>query len=198
MKKRYLPLPVIAALAATTAVADAHHPEVTATAGCIANARASVFVTATAWATGDPAHRVNNAIVIEHFNGSAWQVLDQGAFTLSNTSFTKAVSVPAAASPTVARLRARATVPWGPAQQFGSANEFRETTVTITRFCETPPTTTVPTTRPEIPSFTVPTVPPTTTTAPPQIVTSSTVQVRASLPEAPPAVVIVANPKFTG
>lgn len=199
MRKRHLTLPIIAALVATTAVADAHHPEIVALPGCIANAQASVFVTATAWQTGTPDHRVNNAISLQRWDGASWVPLGVGGqFTAANPSFVRAVTVPADVAPVTVRVRAIANVPWGADQQHGNAGEWRETTVTITRLCTiappvtaTPPTTTVP----AAPTTTVPAAP--VVTVP--VVTSSTVLERPTVPlEAPAAVAVVASPKFTG
>ena len=66
-----------------------------------------------------------------------------------------------------------AVVPWGPNGEFGSAGEFRETTVTAPNPCVVGNTTTTTTTT----STTTTTAPPTTappTTAPPTTVPSST------------------------
>lgn len=198
MKKRLTAGVTLAALLGATTIADAHHPEITANPGCVQNAQASVFVTATAWQTGDPAHRVNNDIGIDIWNGSQWVNASNGAFTLTVTSFTRALTLPADVTPVTARIRAIARVPWGPNGEFGSVGESRETTVTVTMPCLTSdpvPTTTVPpvfppTTAPDpkLPPFT------TTTTVPPVVLAPPMVE----LPQSPPASVVVTTPKFTG
>jgi hypothetical protein len=201
MKKRYTIPPLIAATLGLTTIADAHHPEIVAVAGCVQNAQASVIVTATAWATGDPGHRINDAIAIEWLDGTTWRTAAQGAFTIETTSFTRALTLPAnSGAPATYRLRARATVAWGDRQQHGSAGEFREASATVTRNCTVPTTTTVATTVPVAP---VPSNPPLREVAPepklPPVVTSSTVLMRTpSLPEAPPAQAVVETPRFTG
>lgn len=198
MKRRLTAGVTIAALLGATSIADAHHPEITVNPGCIQNAQASVFVTATAWQTGDPAHRVNNDIGIDVWNGSQWVNASNGAFTLNVSSFTRALTLPADVTPVTARIRAIARVPWGPNGEFGSVGEWRETTVTVNRPCltvdpvpSTVPPTFPPTTAPDpkLPPFTT-----TPTTVPPV----SLVPPAVELPASPPASVVVTTPRFTG
>lgn len=196
MKRLTAGVAVAGLLIATPAPAGAHHPEVEALPGCIANGQASVFVTATAWQTGNPDHRVNNAVTLDRWDGAAWVPLGVGGqFTAANPSFVRQIVVPAPSAPTVARVRAIANVAWGVNENHGNAGEWRDAVVTITRLCTiAPPVTATPTTT-KTPSTSTTAAP--TTSVP--VVTSSTVLERPPvLLEAPAAAAVVATPRFTG
>lgn len=160
---------VIAGVVFFQSVASAHHPEIQATPVCFSETIARVTVTTSAWVTPEPDHRINNNVVVT----IAGQTFN-GAFTAANGyQFSVFVDVPANGATYVAR--ATAVTAWGPNGEFGSAGEFRETSVTVPPQCVgngTTTTTTTSTTTTTVPPTTAPptTVPPTTappTTAPP-------------------------------
>jgi hypothetical protein len=159
---------MIAGLIAFQSVASAHHPEIQATSVCFSETTARITVTASAWTTPEADHRINTNVVITVANQTF-----NGAFTAANGyQFSASVNVPANGATYVAR--ATAVTAWGPNGEFGSAGEFRETSVTVPTACvETGTTTTTTTT-----STTTTTVPPTTvppTTAPPTSAAPTTV-----------------------
>ena len=159
---------VIAGLIVFQSVASAHHPEIQATSVCFSETTARITVTASAWDTPDADHRINANVVIT----VAGQTFS-GAFTAANGyQFSATVDVPANGATYVAR--ATAVTAWGPAGQFGSAGEFRETSVTVPTECveggTTTTTTSTTTTSTTVPSTTAPP----TTAAPTTVSTVST------------------------
>jgi len=129
---------------------------------CFNETSARITVTATAWTTPEPDHRINPNVVVT----IAGQTFN-GAFNAGNGyQFSVQVTVPANGATYVAR--ATAVAAWGPNGEFGSAGEFRETTVTVPTACVeggTTTTTTSTTTTSSTSTTTSTTVP--TTTAPP-------------------------------
>ena len=158
---------MIAGLIAFQSVASAHHPEIQATSVCFSETTARITVTASAWTTPEADHRINTNVVITVANQTF-----NGAFTAANGyQFSATVDVPANGATYVAR--ATAVTAWGPNGEFGSAGEFRETSVTVPTACVETGTTTTTTT-----STTTTTVPPTTvppTTAPPTSAAPTTI-----------------------
>jgi LPXTG-motif cell wall-anchored protein len=160
---------VVAALAWNIAPASAHHPEVVATNVCSGGVP-SIDVTATAWADLPPGwtpdHRVNNNVRID-VDGPGVDLTASGAFAAPGYSFTVQFAVPQAVGQTLT-VRVTSVAPWGVNGEYGSAGEFRETTVTVAPPCDEGPTTTVPSTTTAAPTTT--TVAPgsgATTSAPP-------------------------------
>ena len=161
---------VIAGLIVFQSVATAHHPEIQATSVCISETTARIVVTASAWATPEADHRINTNVVVTVANQTF-----NGAFTAANGyQFSATVNVPANGATYVAR--ATAVTAWGPNGEFGSAGEFRETSVTVPTACvETGTTTTTSTTTSTTTtSTTVPTTTAPPTTAAPTSVTTVT------------------------
>ena len=162
---------MIAGLIAFQSVASAHHPEIQATSVCFTETTARITVTTSAWTTPEADHRINNNVVLTVANKTF-----NGAFTAANGyQFSATVDVPANGATYVAR--ATAVTAWGPNGEFGSAGEFRETSVTVPTACVQGGTTTT-TTSTTTTSTTTTTVPPTTvppTTAPPTTVAPTTV-----------------------
>ena len=138
-------------------VAAAHHPEIEATAECFSATTARITATTSAWVTPEADHRINTNVELS----IAGQIF-HGAFNQANGyQFSVTVDVPANGATYTARATAIAS--WGSNGEFGSAGEFRETSVTVPTACvESGPSTTVPATT--VPPTTVPatTVPPTT------------------------------------
>jgi hypothetical protein len=163
---------LVAGLIVFQGVAAAHHPEIQATPQCVSGTLARITVTTSAWATPDASHRINSNVQL-----TVGSQTFPGAFTAANGyQFSVTLDVPANGATYTAR--ATAVAPWGPNGEFGSAGEFRETTVTAPLECVVAPTTsttsttstTVPTTTlpPTTPSSSVaPTTAAVTTTAPP-------------------------------
>lgn len=146
-----------------TGSAFAHHPEVVATNVCTeAGAAPTIQVVATAWETnwGDD-HRVNNDVRID-VTGPGVNLTRSGKFVAPDYSITTTFAVPGAEGRTLT-VRVTSVAPWGPNGEFGSAGEFRETTVTVAPPCNDSTTTTSTTT----------TVPPSTTTQPPAPTTTA-------------------------
>jgi hypothetical protein len=180
-----------------TTTADAHHPEVTASPYC----DGSVLVTATAWTTADPTHRVNNDILISldppsatgatgasavigsgssgTGSGPTGNVSTTGSFNAEN-NYTFSVMFYHVSLGTHT-VRATAVVGWGANEEFGFAGDFREVSVTVTGPCtDTVITTTTDT--PQAPLESIPTIlTPTTTVV-----------------ETPVATPVEDTPKFTG
>ena len=153
-------------------VSSAHHPEIEATPQCYSATTARITVTASAWVTPEPGHRINNDVEVT----IAGQTFS-GAFTEANGfQFSNTVDVPANGATYTAR--ATAVAPWGLTGEFGSAGEFRETTVTVPNECvagatsTTLPPTTLPTTT--SPSTTAPSTTVLSTTAPTSTVATGT------------------------
>ncbi len=148
----------VAAVAAITLLppgADAHHPEITASAVC-ADGLAEVRIVAMAWQSTTPDHRYNPDIRVL-FDG---RQVGQGAFLPSNNyGFTIVHRAPADGR--TYTVRATSNAPWGPSGEYGSTGEFTDTRVTLPADCDaTAPTTTVA---------------PTTTAAAPTTTTTTTV-----------------------
>ena len=150
---------VIAGFVVFQSVASAHHPEIQASPVCFNETSARITVTATAWTTPEPDHRINPNVVVT----IAGQTFN-GAFNAGNGyQFSVQVTVPANGATYIAR--ATAVAAWGPNGEFGSAGEFRETTVTVPTQCVEGGTTTTTTSTTTTSTTTSTTVP--TTTAPP-------------------------------
>ncbi len=165
---------VIAGLLMFQSVASAHHPEIQATPVCLTETTARITVTTRAWDTSEPDHRVNTNVAVT----IATQTFN-GAFTAANGyQFSVAVTVPANGVTYVAR--ATSIAPWGPNGEFGSAGEFRETTVTAPNPCPASTSTTTTTTS----TTTTTTIPP--TTAPPTTAPSTTAPVNIAPTTASP------------
>ncbi|MEO5841829.1 MAG: hypothetical protein ABIQ73_14745 [Acidimicrobiales bacterium] len=168
---------VIAGLIFFQSVASAHHPEIEATPVCVAPTTARITVTATAWTTPEADHRINNNVVVT----IAGQTFN-GAFTAANSyQFSVFVDVPANGATYVAR--ATAVTAWGPNGEFGSAGEFRETSVTAPPQCVEGGTTTTTTTSTTT-STTTTTAPP--TTAPPTTIPPTTIPPTTAPPTTTP------------
>jgi hypothetical protein len=126
-------------LLAVTQLADAHHPEVEASAVC-SNDIANVSVKVTSWTADEPPRRANSLVSV------SWDGVQKatGSFTAANDyTFSVALAVPA--DGTTHTVTATAVNPFGPAGEYGFEGSFRETSVTLPTDC-TPPTTTVTTT----------------------------------------------------
>ena len=183
----------IAAVAAVAAVtllppgADAHHPEITASAVC-ADGLTDVRIVASAWQSTTADHRYNSDIRIL-FDG---RQVGQGAFLPSNNySFTVVHRV--MADGRTYTVRATSNAPWGPSGEYGSTGEFTDTRVTLPINCsETAPTTTTtaPTTTTTVSGGGSNTVI-TTTTVP--TVVGGVVETRPVVP-----VPVAVAPKFAG
>lgn len=143
-------------------VSSAHHPEIAATPQCYSATTARITVTASAWVTPEPGHRINNNVEVT----IAGQTFS-GAFTDANGyQFSGTVDVPADGATYTAR--ATAIAPWGLNGEYGSAGEFRETTVTVPTECVAGATSTT------LPPTTLPTTTAPSTTAPSTTVASIT------------------------
>ena len=144
-------------------VSSAHHPEIVATPQCYSATTARITVTASAWVTPEPGHRINNNVEVT----IAGQTFS-GAFTDANGyQFSGTVDVPADGATYTAR--ATAIAPWGLNGEYGSAGEFRETTVTVPNECVAGATSTT------LPPTTLPTTTSPSTTAPSTTAPSTTV-----------------------
>jgi len=158
---------VIAGFVVFQSVASAHHPEIQASPACFNETSARITVTATAWTTPEADHRINPNVVVT----IAGQTFN-GAFNAGNGyQFSVQITVPANGATYVAR--ATAVAAWGPNGEFGSAGEFRETTVTVPTACVEGGTTTTTTSTTTTSTTTSTTVP--TTTAPPTTAAPTTV-----------------------
>ncbi len=147
----------MAAIALLPPGADAHHPEITASASC-ADGLATVRIVAVAWDSSTPDHRQNPDIGVS-FGG---QSVGRGAF-LPGNGYTFTVVHQAPADGRTYTVRATSLAPWGVAGEYGSVGEYSQTRVTLPSNCEAPTTTSAPTT----------TVPATTSTAAPTTTTVS-------------------------
>ena len=118
-----------AGLLAITQLADAHHPDVEATAVCVGT-EAKVTIKVTSWQADENARRQNANISV------AWDGVPvaSGSFTPANGyAFTVAVMAPAdGATHTIV---ATAVTPFGPNGEFGFAGTTDETTVTLPKSC---------------------------------------------------------------
>jgi LPXTG-motif cell wall-anchored protein len=152
---------VAAALAWNVSSASAHHPEVVASNVCT-NGVPGIEVTASAWVTDWTAdHRVNNNVRID-VTGNGVSLTSSGTFVAPDYSFTRQFDVPGAVGQTLT-VRATSVAAWGPNGEYGSAGEFRETTVTVAPPCnETTTTTTAAPTTTVAPGASGTSVPPTT------------------------------------
>jgi LPXTG-motif cell wall-anchored protein len=167
---------VVAALTWNMSSASAHHPDVVATNVCT-DGVPTIEVTASAWTELPPGwgqdHRQNNNVRID-VTGPGVNLTTSGAFTPPSYSVTTQFAVPQAVGQTLT-VRVTSVAPWGPNGEYGSAGEFRETTVTVAPPCDEGTTTTAaPTTTSAAPTTTVgpgaggtTSVPPAPTTAPP-------------------------------
>jgi LPXTG-motif cell wall-anchored protein len=164
---------VVAGLAWSVSSAGAHHPEVVAVNVC-PDGVPTIEVTATAWADLPPGwttdHRVNNNVRID-VDGPGVDLTASGAFTGPDFSITTQFAVPQAVGETLT-VRVTSVAPWGPDGEYGSAGEFRETTVTVAPPCDDMTTTTT-------------TAAPTTTTAPPTTTVAPGAEGTTSVPPAP-------------
>ena len=180
-------LAATASMVLLMAGADAHHPEVSASAPCEdETGRALVQIKAESWSQagyGDE-HRYNANVSVS-FDGVT---VGSGAFLPSN-NFSFTVKYSAKADGATHTVRATAVAGFGPVGEFGSAGEFRESTVKLPIDCkETAPTTT--TTKP-VTTTTTTTPPATTTTVPTEV--GGVVQSRPDV-----AAPIVVVPRFAG
>jgi hypothetical protein len=144
-------------------VASAHHPEVVATNVCAeTGAVPTIQVVATAWETdwGND-HRVNNDVRID-VTGPGVNLTRSGSFAAPGYAITTTFAVPGAEGRTLT-VRVTSVAPWGPNGEYGSAGEYRETTVTVAPPCPANTTTTTTSTVPPSSTTTAPPVSPTTT-----------------------------------
>ncbi len=175
--------------------ADAHHPEVAATAVC-ANGTALVSIRSTSWETDEASRRYNSDVSIS-VDGV---VVGRGAFLPTNQySFTITTqAVPDGGSHIV---RATAVAAFGPAGEFGDAAAFREAAVTLPSGCPNgpSPTTTSPlsvtTTTSIAPTPTPTTVVATATTSTVPVAVGGIIETR---PEARAASPVEVVPRFAG
>ena len=135
--------------------ADAHHPEVSASATC-ASGSSAVRIDSSSWITDNPDHRYNANISIS-WDGT---VIGSGAYLPTN-SYEFILLYTAPADGTTHTVRATAAAGFGPVGEFDGVGEFRETTVTLPVDCTSTATTT--------------TAPATTTTAARTATTTTTV-----------------------
>ena len=129
-----------AGLLAITQLADAHYPDIEATAVCV-DAQAKITIKVTSWQTDENARRQNANISV------SWDGVPvaSGSFTPANT-YTFTVAVMAPADGAAHAIVATAVTAFGPNGEFGSAGAAREATVTLPKSCAPPPTTVAPTT----------------------------------------------------
>ena len=182
---------VIAGLMMFQSVASAHHPEIQATPVCLTETTARITVTTSAWDTSEADHRINTNVALTFANQTF-----NGAFNAANGyQFSVAVDVPANGTTYVAR--ATAIAPWGPNGEFGSAGEFRETTVTAPNPClaNTTTTTTTTTTTSTTTSTTTTTIP--ATTVPSSTVAPTTIAQSTTAPPTTAATVTTGAPTTT-
>jgi hypothetical protein len=135
-RKVLAPLVVLAVAAATLLAvalpASAHHPEITASAGCVEGV-ATISYTAAAWEPDaeNPGTRANPEITITVDFGSGFVAAGVGAFTAANGySFSGTIAAPAGA--TTATVRATATAAWDNGTLPG---DYREATVSLPADC---------------------------------------------------------------
>lgn len=165
--------------------ADAHHPEVSATAICFDNETALVDVHVVSWDTDDPTHRVNLDIEIDVLNPNivdalAWVPVSHGQFTAANNyQFDVFLSEPLGVKQM--DIRAIAIAGFGQDGSFDNAGTFRTVTVTLPTSCGTASTTT---------TTQNPTGVPATTTTPQNKIIERTIDT--------PAVPVENTPKFAG
>lgn len=127
--------------------ADAHHPEVTASAVC-ADGQSIVTIRATSWETDEAPRRHNNDVVVT-FDAV---VVGRGVFVPSN-QYSFEIPYRTATDGATHTVRAAAVAPFGPQGEFGDAGSFRETTVTTPSNCSpaAAPTTTIASTSTTVP-----------------------------------------------
>lgn len=190
MKRKKTVLTRTALFAMTASVlfgssADAHHPEVTATAVCFDNETALVDVHSVSWETEDATHRVNLDIEIDVLNpniidASGWVPVAHGQFTAANNyQFDVFLSEPLGVKQM--DIRAIAIAGFGQDGSFDNAGTFRTVTVTLPTSCGTASTTT---------TTQNPTGVPATTTTPQNKIIERTIDT--------PAVPVENTPKFAG
>ena len=167
--------------------ADAHHPEVSASASC-ADGQAVVRIAAISWVTDNEAHRYNSNVSVS-FDGT---VVGSGAFAPTTFGFTVLHNAPADGASHV--VRATAVAGFGPTGEFGSEGEFRETTVVLPVDCASTATTVPPTTT----VVSVTTVPSTGGSATTTTAGEVPVVVGGEVETRQPANPIVVLPKFAG
>ncbi len=184
-----------AGLLACTQLADAHYPDISATAACL-DTRAQVTIEVTSWTeTNEPLLRVDRDITV------TWdsQLVGRGEFTPANNyHFTVVLTVPADGSTHVAT--ATAVAPFGPNGEYGFAGSFRQVSVTLPVTCLPATTTTAsPTTTVAPPPTTTVAPPPTTTVAPPPTTTGPQTEVLGETVTRPAvAVPVEVLPRFAG
>ncbi len=134
-----------AGLLAITQLANAHYPDIEATAVCV-NTEAKITIKVTSWQTDENARRENANISV------SWDGVPvaSGSFTPANT-YTFTVAVMAPADGAAHAIVATAVTAFGPNGEFGSAGATREATITLPKSCAPatttpPPTTVAPTT----------------------------------------------------
>lgn len=156
--------------------ADAHHPEIQASAVCSDSGLALVTVIAEAWANPEPIRRINHQVSIDYFDNGlnkGWVNVALGSFGASN-NFTISTIANVALSQGSVLFRATSVANWGPNGEFGSAGEYRETTVQLPTGCGTPPVITPPPVTPPVTTPPVVTLAPTSTTTTTRATTTTT------------------------
>ena len=97
---------VLAGLMTFQTAASAHHPEIQATPVCLTETTARITVTASAWDTSEPDHRVNTNVALTIANQTF-----SGAFNAGNGyQFSVTIDVPANGVTYVARVDRRCAV----------------------------------------------------------------------------------------
>jgi LPXTG-motif cell wall-anchored protein len=142
MKKLLVSAVLVVAVAFlwNTSGASAHHPEVVARNVCV-DGVPGIEVTTTAWQTDwTPDHRINTNVRID-VTGNGVALTSTGTFVGPDYAFTRQFATPNAVGQTLT-VRATSVAPWGPNGEYGSAGEYRETTVTVAPPCDEMPTTT--------------------------------------------------------
>lgn len=195
MKKLLLvPAACLGIVALSVLPASGHHPEISGTAVCSDQGTSLVTVTAVAWDNPEPIRRVNNSISIDSVINGVFANAAVGAFNAAD-NYTIVVTVPEPTSLGSVVFRATSVTDWGPNGEFGSAGEYRETTVQLPTNCPqaspittVAPTTTIPTTTTSTtaPTTTAPsassTTAPTTTIAPVTTGTATTIAPSTTVP----------------
>jgi hypothetical protein len=175
--------------------ADAHHPEVAATAVC-ANGTVQVSIRSTSWETDEAPRRYNSDVSIS-FDGV---VVGRGAFLPTN-GYTFTITTQAVPDGGSHIVRATALAAFGPAGEFGDAGAFREAAVTLPSGCQngpsstttSPPTATTTTSIAPAPTSTTVAAPSTTSTVP--VAVGGIIETR---PEARAALPVEVAPRFAG